>query len=181
VKLSTQTRMDFRGSQTRIPATVSCVEALCEPLCGACYEGQPPAPGVQLRQQGPFRGGSCPRNAPGERRAKILEASTATFGHPSDLPLALAFRIPARTRSAIRLRSAWFSRTPKSAIGRQKMARKEQIAMEMTARGKRGNQRACFPLFPPPLRIPHKPRDSHIPTVTAAGLVFSEGQCKSLT
>ena len=40
------------------------------------------------------------------RRAAILERSTAFLGLPSFLPLALAFRRPARTRSAIRLRSS---------------------------------------------------------------------------
>src|ERR1019366_4585276 len=43
---------------------------------------------------------------PWVRRDAILEASTATLGLPSLLPLALAFLMPARTRSAIRLRSS---------------------------------------------------------------------------
>src|ERR1035438_9937357 len=47
-----------------------------------------------------------PQECPWERREAILEASTATLGLPSVLPLALAFLIPARTRSAIRLRSS---------------------------------------------------------------------------
>src|ERR1017187_10061064 len=46
------------------------------------------------------------QDCPLERRAAILEVSTATLGLPSRLPLVLAFLIPARTRSAIRLRSS---------------------------------------------------------------------------
>src|ERR1700730_18117361 len=42
---------------------------------------------------------------PSERRLLILVRLTLTRGRPNCLPLALAFRNPARTRSAIRLRS----------------------------------------------------------------------------
>lgn len=38
------------------------------------------------------------------RRAAILEGSTLTLGRPILLPLALAFLMPAPTRSAIKLR-----------------------------------------------------------------------------
>lgn len=43
---------------------------------------------------------------PADRRLTILTRSTLTRGRPKRLPLALAFRNPARTRSAIRLRSS---------------------------------------------------------------------------
>jgi hypothetical protein len=43
---------------------------------------------------------------PSERRFPILAISTLTRGRPRRLPFALAFRNPARTRSAIRLRSS---------------------------------------------------------------------------
>jgi len=43
---------------------------------------------------------------PWARSVAILEASTVTLGRPILLPLTFAFLIPARTRSAIRLRSS---------------------------------------------------------------------------
>ncbi len=46
------------------------------------------------------------QDCPWARRVAILEASTVTLGRPILLPLALAFLMPARTRSAIRLRSS---------------------------------------------------------------------------
>src|SRR6516165_6471285 len=46
------------------------------------------------------------QDRPSERRVAILAASTATLGRPILLPLALTFLIPARTRSAIKLRSS---------------------------------------------------------------------------
>ncbi len=46
------------------------------------------------------------QECPWARSAAILAASTATLGRPIRLPLALAFLMPARTRSAIKLRSS---------------------------------------------------------------------------
>src|SRR5437899_2459983 len=52
----------------------------------------------------PNRSPILAQESPCERRAAILAASTTLGGRPSRLPLAFAFRRPALTRSAIRLR-----------------------------------------------------------------------------
>src|SRR5437879_907428 len=49
---------------------------------------------------------------------------------------------------------------------RRKIPGGNQIAMEMTARGKHGKSNPGFPPFPPPLEIPQNPRDFHIPTAS---------------
>src|ERR1019366_3834164 len=59
--------------------------------------------------------------------------------------------------------------------------KQQNLAVEMTGRGKRGKPKNGFPLFPPPLEIPQKQRDSHIPTATAAVLILTGRQSKSLT
>lgn len=78
----------------------------CRCLCGQVF-AQP--------IEGPLSGPLAPipscsaisfQDAPCARRAAILVASTTLRGRPRRFPLARAFRKPARTRSAIRLRSS---------------------------------------------------------------------------
>ena len=43
----------------------------------------------------------------------------------------------------------------------------------MPARGKHGKPKAGFPPFPPPLEIPQKQRDFHIPTASDDDIIYA--------
>src|SRR5262249_38157966 len=102
-----------------------------------------------------------------------LEASTTTLGRPILLPLALAFLIPARTRSAIRLRSssATAPSTVKPSSGgpagvcllRQgdKIDPRERCTFPEREVGERLTRRSELPdghgVKAPPVRVAHEP------------------------